>query len=86
MKRTREHQIGRWHITFTNNVHMYCHDLSVRKGKLVIRIRCEDLPRPPKTIGIWLHDIDLSDKHREELRSAFLTWGEVMGVRCEVYT
>jgi len=86
MKSTVRHKIGNWLITFTSNVHMYCHDLSARKGNYTIQIPCEDLPSKDKTMGIWLHDLEASAKHKEELKTVLLEWADMMGVRCMVYT
>ena len=77
--------IGKWEIKFTNNVHMYCHSLSAKKGEYRVSISCEDLPTKEKTIGIWLHDLDVSEKHKQELQHVLLQWTNELQLHCRVY-
>lgn len=64
---------------------MYCHALAATKGEYRINLQCEDLPEKEKTIGIWLHDVDISAKHKEELQVVLLEWANNLDAKCKVY-
>lgn len=74
-----------WEISFSPNVHMYCHALAATKGEYRLNLPCEDLPTKEKTIGIWLHDLDISAKHKEELQVVLLKWANSVEVKCKVF-
>lgn len=78
-------KIGDWQLSFSKNVHMYCHDLIAKNGQCCIRIPCEDLPVEENIIGVWLYDLDISAKHHEELQLALLEWANGLGIKCKVY-
>jgi len=77
--------IGNWEISLIKNVHMYTHALSVKKGEYQVSIPCEDLPTSKKTLGIWLYNLNLSNKHIEELKPALLELATKQNVLCKVY-
>ncbi len=85
MNRELVEKIGSWEISLTRNVHMYTHALSVKKGEYRVSIPCEDLPTNVKTIGMWLYNLELSNKYIEELKSVLLELATKQNVLCKVY-
>ncbi len=85
MKTEIKDTIGAWEVSLTRNVHMYTHALSVKKGEYVVSIPCEDLPTKEKTFGMWLYNLDLSNKHINELQSVLLELATKQNVLCKVY-
>ena len=85
MKSTINDKVDGWEISFSRNVHMYCHALSVNKGQRKFIIDCEDLPTHEKTIGIWLHNLKESDEIKRELRNVLLKWANQFKVKFKIY-
>ncbi len=85
MSRKTSENFGKWEISFSPNVHMYCHALTATKGEYRIDLPCEDLPTKEKSIGVWLHDLDISAKHKKELQVVLLEWANSLEVKCRVY-
>ena len=83
--RKTEQKIKGWNILFKNNVHMYCHQLTVTKGNISISIPCEDLPRTTKTMGIWLEDIKQSEEVKKELKNLLSEWCKELDTETEIY-
>jgi hypothetical protein len=85
MNREIKDNVEGWDISFNRNVHMYCHALSVKKGQYQIGIDCEDLPTTEKTIGIWLHKLDVSNELKDELRRILLRWANKFEIKFQIY-
>ncbi|MES9934583.1 MAG: hypothetical protein ABW162_17410 [Candidatus Sedimenticola sp. PURPLELP] len=85
MERNINQSVDGWTISLNRNVHMYTHSLSVNKGKNSINIDCEDLPTKVKTIGIWLHNLDVSDTLKKEIQNALLKWVNQFDVTFQIY-
>ena len=85
MERSIKETIDGWEISLDRNVHMYTHALSVTKGNYRISIDCEDLPTQVKTIGIWLHNLDVPDALKEELQDLLQKWTNQFDVRFQIY-
>ncbi len=85
MERKIVEKVGSWEISLNRNVHMYCHSLSVRRGNYQISISCEDLPTKEKTIGIWLHALEVSEEIKKELSLVLLEWTRTLEVKFKIY-
>ena len=66
MTRNQNYSMDGWKIEIKLNVHMYCHELWVQKGKLEYSIPCEDLPGE-NSIGIWFESGKILDQHVTEI-------------------
>ena len=80
-----KHEIDGWEIFFKNNVHMYCHQLTVKKENLCISIPCEDLPCKDRTIGIWVEKIKESEEVKKELKNVLSKWCKEVETKSEIY-
>lgn len=85
MKRSINEVFSGWEISLERNVHMYTHDLSVSKGHYRIDIDCEDLPTTEKTIGVWLHNLDISFSLKKELQEVLQHWSNQFDVKFQIY-
>lgn len=85
MERNIKETIDGWEISIQRNIHMYCHALSVSKGKQRISIDCEDLPTNEKTIGIWLYNLDIPNGLKNELQQVLLKWAKQFEIRFQIY-
>ena len=86
MEKTIRGNIQGWEISFTRNVHMYCHSLSANKGQNEIAIQCEDLAVEEKTVGIWLYDLKISEEIKKELQQIILLWADSLEEKIKIYT
>ncbi len=85
MERNIKDTVDGWEISLNRNIHMYTHALSVSKGKHRINIDCEDLPTQVKTIGIWLHNLNVSGEMKKELQEVLLKWANQFDVKFQIY-
>lgn len=86
MERNINDKIEGWDISFQGNVHMYCHALSVAKGKYKFSINCEDLPTQEKTIGIWLYSSAIPETMINEIQKMLLKWACKFEVKFQIYS
>ena len=73
-------------IFLNRYVHMYCHELSVKRGRHQIAISCEDLPTKEKTIGIWLNTLEEPEEIKKELAHVLHAWTNKLEVKFQIYT
>lgn len=84
MRFARETQtVDGWEITFTNNVHMYCHSLTVAKANAKLEIPCEDTPAGH--IGVWLMDLDIESEIRNALIPVLASFFAGLGKAYKIY-
>ena len=86
MERNVIDKIEGWDISLQRNVHMYCHALSVQKGRHKFNIHCEDLPTEEKTIGIWLYSSVIPEDVVGDLQRILLQWSKNFEVTFQIYT
>ncbi|WP_421133483.1 hypothetical protein [Alteromonas sp. A079] len=85
MQRNVVEKIGPWQISFTRNVHMFSHELKVKKKNLELTLPCEDLAISKKTIGVWLYSVDTSEAIKHELANLLLEWSKKLNVPIRIY-
>ena len=86
MGKTIKDNIQGWEISFTRNVHMYCHRLTAIKEQHEINIQCEDLAAEEKTVGVWLYDLGISEEIEKDLQKIILRWANSLDERVKIYT
>ena len=80
----RETFLG-WEMLLNRNVYMYTHSLTIRNGEQKFSIDCEDLPAAEKTIGIWLHSLDLPEQKKTEVIDLLQQWTKRFDVKFHIY-
>ena len=83
--RKKINEIDGWQIVFRNNVHMYCHELTVSKNNKNILVPCEDLTTKERTIGIWIDNIIETEEVKKELKSILSEWSKGLEAKTEIY-
>ena len=73
-----------WSLTFTPNVHMYCHELKAKYNNKEISIEYEDTPAGH--MGIWVHKLDIPKNHIKSLIQSLQKHFETSDRKYRIYT
>jgi len=81
--RTKTDTVDGWLISLRNNVHMYCHQLTVTKGNTKIDVPCEDTPEGH--IGVWVEDLNIDGQNKDDLISSLRPFFDGLGPAYKIY-